>query len=137
MQILDYDVLSEPETVAYPHVAFPIAAWFWKKNAYPVTKNSTVENPTDLNKLTDGSFLSFTQLTHSLTNHISSLKERAIINEAILKRIGFSPLIRGQSDPSDVYCPNSNPNGDPGYAVPICLIDLKVSQDNTLHHDFD
>lgn len=124
---LPYDVFLEPERVAYPSVAFPLAAWFWQSNAYPVTRaNEPVTKPTDLNQLADGSFLGFTQITHALTNQLSSLKERAALNEDILQEIGFAPLARGSGDQCTLK------NGQQGRAVPICLLDFKVRSRQTL-----
>ena len=126
---LPYDVFMEPEAVAFPSVAFPLAAWFWNSNAYPVTRaNMPVTEPTDLNQLADGSFMGFTQITHALTNQLSSLKERAALNEDILQEIGFAPLTRGSGD----QCKLTG-GGREGRAVPICLLDFKVSSSDTTH----
>jgi hypothetical protein len=124
---LPHDVYAQPETVAYPSVAFPLAAWFWNSNAYPVTRaDEPVTSPTDLNQLADGSFMGFTQITHALTDKLSSLKERAAFNEDILQEIGFAPLVRGSGDNCTLK------NGQKGRAVPICLLDFKVSSRQTL-----
>jgi hypothetical protein len=53
---LPYNLIKEPETAAYPSIAFKIAGWFWKENAY-VIKGATIANKGSLNQLADGKFL--------------------------------------------------------------------------------
>lgn len=115
-----FNIYTEPERVSFPSVALKTAAWYWTKNAYAVT-NKTSPVQTNLNSLADGTFLGFTQLTHSLTSNIRSFKKRAILNEKILYKFDAAPMKRGEG----VNCTLSD--GTPGYAVPICLADLKRS----------
>ncbi len=105
--------------MSFPSIAFKTAAWFWTQNAY-VVKDTSPAKVTNLNEMADGTFLGFTQLTHSLTTRVKSLKERALINELILKEFSeTSALKRGEG----IAC-NLN-DGTRGYAVPICLIDFR------------
>ncbi len=70
--------------------------------------------------MADGTFLGFTQLTHSITVRLKSLKERALINELILKEFSeTSSLKRGEG----ISCKLND--GTEGYAVPICLYDFR------------
>ena len=95
MTELRYNIHNRPWTVSYPSIALKVAAWFWRENAYAVL-DLAPSKKTNLNELCDGTYLSFTQLTHSLTNHIKALKERAIINENTLEAFKQSAMKRGQ-----------------------------------------
>ena len=97
-----------------------MAGWFWRENAY-VIKDANIAKKSSLNQLADGTFLSFTHLTHSLTSNLQSLKERALINEKILAELNYPTMKRGQG----VDCEMAD--GEIGYAVPICLLDHKRS----------
>ncbi len=74
-----------------------------------------------MNKLADGTFLNYAQLTYSLTNNLLNLQKRAIINENAIKEMKEIPMKRGQG----IEC--SLKSGEKGYAVPICLLSFKKS----------
>jgi len=120
----DNNLLQYPEYAVFPSKAFKIAAWFWKSNAY-VVNSTSISKKESLNNLVDGTFFNFTMLTHSLTNNLQSLNQRAGLNDLILKYLNYNNLKRGQgiqcTDESD-----SN-NNETGFAVPICLSDFKKS----------
>ncbi len=107
---------------AFPSNAFKLAAWFWKQNAY-VIKSLNPAKKESLNNLVDSSFFSYTMLTHSLTNNLQSLKQRANLNEQILNMLNSSnKMKRGQG----IGCSFKNGNRNlSGLAVPICLADFK------------
>ena len=70
---LGFDIVSRPETTAYPSVAFRTAAWFWKQNAY-IIKDTTLAFKSTLNQLADGNFLIiFLITTYKLPIVIGSL----------------------------------------------------------------
>ena len=53
---LKFNILEEPEKVAFPSVAFKVASWFWKNNAY-VIKSADKAKKSNLNELADGTFI--------------------------------------------------------------------------------
>ena len=112
-----FDVFSEPERVSFPSVAFKTAAWYWLENAY-VIKDKVYNGTTNLNEFADGTFISFTQLTHSLTKNVKSLPTRALINERILSKFKIS-MRRGDGIPCQLS------DNTTGFAVPICLLTFK------------
>ncbi len=116
--LIRFNIFNEPDKASLPSIAFKIAAWFWRENAF-VIKGTEKARKSSLNELADGTFLSFAQLTYSLSNKIKSLKDRAIINEKILSELRHTSMKRGQG----VECELSDQQK--GYAVPICLIDFK------------
>ncbi|CAF0704553.1 unnamed protein product [Brachionus calyciflorus] len=111
---LGVNIITNPERVAFPSVAFRIAAWFWSKNAYVITTNDAAKKG-DLGLLADGTYHNFTLLTYSLTNNLQKLRERADIYEAIIRENGYGTLKRGLG----VMCEIGEKTG---YAVPICLV---------------
>ena len=112
---LNLDFYTYPEFAAFPSYAFKLGAWFWTQNAFVVTSpNLAIKE--SLNKLVDGTFFNFSMLTHSLTNNLQSLKQRANLNELILREINNLTLKRGQG----IVCSDGEA-GEKGYAVPICL----------------
>lgn len=116
--LIRFNIYNEPDKTVFPSIAFKVAAWFWRENAYVI--NSTEKaRKSSLNQLADGTFVSFVQLTHSLTNKISSLKERAVLNERILDQFKRGAMKRGHG----VTCELKDKSV--GYAVPICLLDFK------------
>jgi len=118
---LPFDIYNEPERVSFPSIAFKTAAWFWVKNAFAVRKNDSNEGVTNLNDMADGTFLGFTQLTHSITPRISDLKKRALVYEKALNELSSnkSSIRRGEG----IECKLDD--GTTGYAVPICLLDFR------------
>ena len=90
-----FNILKNPETVAYPSIAFKVAAWFWRENAYVIKKVGKAEKG-NLNELCDGTFINFAHLTHALTSNLNSLKERASINDKVLKELEYTTMKRGQ-----------------------------------------
>ena len=98
-----------------------MAAWFWTENAYVIVDtNEAFKN--GLNRLADGTFISYTTLTHAITINIKSLKERAKYNEDILKQFEYVSMKRGEG----VEC-IFRTTEKTGRAIPICLIDFKKS----------
>ena len=118
---MPFDIYAEPERVSFPSVAFKTAAWFWVKNAFVVRTNDSNEGVTNLNDMADGTFLGFTQLTHSITSRIFDLKKRALIHEKALNELSSnkSSIRRGEG----IECKLND--GTPGFAVPICLFDFR------------
>jgi hypothetical protein len=114
----DFDLLKYPERAAFPSVAFKLGSWFWNENAFIITSNG-VSSRGNLNDLVDGTFHNFSLLTHSLTNDLQKLKERAIINDLILNELEKPAMKRGQG----IECEISGYGK--GFAVPICLTDFK------------
>jgi hypothetical protein len=112
---LGFDLMLSPERVAFPSVAFHVAVWVWK-NSF-ILKSKDEPQRGNLNELTDGTFHSFTQLTHSLTNNIQSLVDRAKLNDLILGELKYPSLKRGQGIDCEL-------ESEKGYAVPICLLDF-------------
>ncbi len=102
-----------------PSVAFKVAAWFWTENAYVIVDNNQAFKNT-LNRLADGTFVSFTQLTHAITTNIRSLKERAKYNDEILEQFEYVSMKRGQG----VECILRSTERT-GHAIPVCLLDFK------------
>ena len=96
-----------------------MATWFWTENAFIIRSNQS-STKGSLNELADGTYHNFTLLTHSLTNDLGKLKERATINEIILNEMKYTSMKRGQG----VRC-NIVSEKEAGYAVPICLLDFK------------
>jgi predicted chitinase len=90
-----YDLVSNPERVAFPSIAFKVGAWFWDKNAY-VIKSDKPAIKESLSILADGTFLNFTHMTHSLTNNLNSLAQRANVNDLIIKELNQTNIKRGQ-----------------------------------------
>ncbi len=122
---LNINLIQYPEYAVFPSNAFKIAAWFWKSNAY-VVKSTSISKKESLNNLVDGTFFNFTMLTHSLTNNLQSLKQRAELNDLILKELNYNALKRGQG----IKCTDESDGGksnETGFAVPICLSDFKKS----------
>ena len=115
---LGLSILTNPGIVAFPSVAFKVAGWFWRENAY-VIKEAKEAEKSSLNELADGTFLGFTHLTHSLTTNLKSLKERALLNDKILVELKHPSIKRGQGVTCDLT------SGEVGFAVPICLLDHK------------
>ena len=91
--------------------------FIWRENSYIIKSDQPAEKG-DLNDLVDGTFLNFTLLTHSLTNDLSKLKERASFNDLVLNELDYPPLKRGNG----IECKF---NSEVGMAVPICLDDFK------------
>ena len=96
-----------------------MASWFWTENAYVIKGNLTSKKG-NLNDLADGTFNSFTLLTHSLSNDLTKLKDRATLNEKILEELNYMKMKRGQG----IECQYNNKIG---FAVPICMTDFKRS----------
>jgi predicted chitinase len=122
---LNNNLIQYPELAVFPSNAFKIAAWFWKSNAF-VVKSNSISKKESLNNLVDGTFFNFTMLTHSLTNNLQSLKQRAELNDLILKELNYNALKRGQG----IQCTDESDGGksnETGFAVPICLSDFKKS----------
>ena len=111
-------MIKNPEWAAFPSVAFKLASWFWNENAF-IILNEKPALKGNLNTLVDGTFLNFSLLTHSLTNDLQKLKERATINDLILSELEQPTMKRGQGIECEVQG-----NGK-GFAVPICLTDFK------------
>jgi uncharacterized protein YegL len=116
---LGWDIVENPERAAFPSVAFKLAAWFWRENAYVIKTNQRAEKG-NLNELVDGTFHNFTLLTHSLTNNLQNLKDRANFNDEVLKELKTSSLKRGQG----VGCEISSRQG---VAVPMCTLEFQKS----------
>ena len=112
---MKFNVLEQPDKVSYPSIAFKVAAWFWRENAY-VIKSKSPAAKANLNELADGTFLRFTHLTHSLTTNVNSVVARVQINDMVLKEFRLA-LKRGQG----VTCETSMG----GYAVPICTANFQ------------
>lgn len=113
--------MEQPDKVSLPSIAFKIAAWFWTENAYVIVDTNEAYK-SSLNRLADGTFLSFTQLTHSITTNIKSLKERAKYNEEILEQFEYVSMKRGQGVECILHSTELI-----GHAIPVCLIDFKRS----------
>ncbi len=113
---LNIDLMTNPEKVALPSVAFKVAVWIWKNSYLIKSKKSPIRG--SLNELIDGTFHNFTLLTHSLTDNIQSLIDRANFNDRILSELRFATIKRGRG----VEC---SVNEEKGYAVPVCLLDFK------------
>ena len=125
LNLSNNNLIQYPEYAVFPSNAFKIAAWFWKSNAF-VVKSTSISKKESLNNLVDGTFFNFTMLTHSLTNNIQSLKQRAELNDLILKELNYNALKRGQG----IQCTDESDGGksnETGFAVPICLSDFKKS----------
>lgn len=112
--------MEMPEKTAFPSVAFKVASWFWKENAFVIKDNSRALK-SNLNELADGTFLGFTHLTHALTTNIKSVVERVQINDQILNEFQLG-LKRGQGVDCTV---GSSSSEQTGYAVPICLANFQ------------
>lgn len=110
------NLVLRPEYAAFPSYAFKIAAWFWTSNAY-VVQSTSLSRKESLNILADGTFFNYTMLTNSLTNNLQSLKQRADINDLILKELSYSTLKRGQG----ILCSRGENQNETGFAIPICL----------------
>ena len=110
-----------PEIAAFPSVAFQMASWFWTENAYIIKGNLTAKKG-NLNDLADGTFHGFTLLTHSLTNDLSKLKERATLNERILEDLNYIQMKRGNGIECTI---GGDINKEIGFSVPICMTDFK------------
>jgi uncharacterized protein YegL len=117
---LKIDLLNEPELAAFPSNAFKIAAWIWNENI-PILKTNQTPSKGDANQLADGTFMSFTSLTHALTTDLSELKERANFIDSVLLELNYPPLKRGNG----ISCSLGQDGQDTGYAVPVCLLDFK------------
>ena len=102
-----------------PSVGFKIATWIWTKNSYVITENKPAKKG-NLNDLADGTFHNFTLITHSLTQNIQYLKDRANRYEEIVRILKCSSIKRGRG----IECEFGSKIG---IAVPICLIDYKRS----------
>ncbi len=102
-----------------PSIAFKVAAWFWTENAYVIVDSNEAFKQS-LNRLADGTFVSFTQLTHAITTNIRSLKERAKYNDDILEQFEYVSMKRGQG----VECILRSTERT-GRAIPVCLLDFK------------
>lgn len=90
------NLLSRPEDVVYPSVAFRVAAWFWANNAY-VIKDNTQSSKDSLNTLADGTFHNYALLTYSLTPNLQKLKSRTQIYEQISQALNHTDVFqRGQ-----------------------------------------
>jgi len=116
---LKLNLVNNPELGAFPSIAFKLASWFWNENAFIIKGNQTAKKGS-LNELADGTFLSFTHLTHSLTNDLTKLKDRATLNEKILEEFKFLSMKRGQG----IEC-TIGINKTVGYSVPVCMADFK------------
>jgi predicted chitinase len=116
---LKLNLINFPELGAFPSKAFQLAAWFWTENAFIIRGNQTAKKG-NLNELADGTFHSFTLLTHSLTNDLTKLKDRATLNEKILMELNFISMKRGQG----IDC-TIGVNKTVGFSVPICMADFK------------
>jgi hypothetical protein len=104
-----YDLVSYPERVAFPSIAFKIAAWFWNENAYVIKKNGPAIKES-LSLLADGTFVNYVHLTHALTNNLNSLTQRSYVNDRIISALSTTSIKRGQG----VKCLIEN---EEGYAV--------------------
>jgi predicted chitinase len=113
---LGFDLMQSPERVAFPSVAFKVAAWVWK-HSY-LLESTEAPKRGDLNEFIDGTFHSFTLLTHSLTDNIQSLIDRAKLNDLILNELRYPSMKRGQG----IECELDSK--EKGYAVPMCLLDF-------------
>ncbi len=102
-----------------PSIAFKVAAWFWTENAEVIVDTNEAYK-SSLNRLADGTFLSFIQLTHSITTSIKNLKERAKYNEDILEKFEYVSMKRGQGVECILHSTELT-----GQAIPVCLIDFK------------
>ncbi|RNA15112.1 collagen alpha-1(XII) chain-like [Brachionus plicatilis] len=111
---LRVDIVKNPEKVAFPSIAFRIAAWFWRQNAFVITTNAPAKK-NDLGMLADGTYHNFTLLTYSLTNNLQKLKDRTELYESIIKNAGYGSIKRGFG----VVCEIGS---NTGYSVPICLV---------------
>lgn len=111
-------MIKNPERAVFPSKAFKLGSWFWNENAFIITSND-VSSKGNLNDLVDGTFHNFSLLTHSLTNDLQKLKERAIFNDLVLNELEKPAMKRGQGVECDVS------GHGKGYAVPICLTDFK------------
>jgi len=116
---LKLNLINYPELGAFPSIAFKLAAWFWTENAFIIRGNQTARKG-NLNDLADGTFHSFTHLTHSLTNDLTKLKDRAVLNDKILEELNFLSMKRGQG----IEC-TIGANKTVGFSVPICMADFK------------
>jgi collagen type VI alpha len=114
---LNINLVNEPEKAAFPSYAFKIGAWIWSENI-PILKTNQTALKGDANQLADGTFHSFTLLTHALTTDLSELKERANFLDFVLLELNYPSLKRGNG----ISC---NIGQDDGYAVPVCLLDFK------------
>ena len=111
-------MVQNPEKAAFPSLAFKIAAWFWTKNAFIIlSKEKALRG--SLNVLVDGTFHNFTLLTHSLTNNLQKLIDRANFNDLVLAELDRPAMKRG----SGVIC--EIPGAGAGVAVPVCMDGFK------------
>lgn len=110
-------MIARPEQAAFPSIAFRLATWFWRENAYVILTDDRAFKG-DLSQLVDGTFVNFTHLTHALTNNLQSLKDRAEFNDRVLVELKQTSMKRGQG----IECSIGD---ERGYAVPICLIDFQ------------
>ncbi|CAF0713246.1 unnamed protein product [Brachionus calyciflorus] len=111
---LGLGLINSPEKAAFPSVAFKIAAWYWKNNSdiYDLSSNKTKKG--SFNDIIDGTYLSFSLLTNSLTSDSKKFLKRLEINDMILSELNFRPLKKSRG----LGCML---NGKQGYNVPICL----------------
>lgn len=107
-------MVQNPERVAFPSIAFQVASWFWRQNAYVITENAAAKKD-DLGILADGTYHNFTLLTYSLTSNLQKLKDRTELYEAIIRDAGYGSIKRGFGVECEI-----GPNI--GYSVPICLV---------------
>ena len=112
------DIYNYPEFAAFPSYAFKLGAWFWTNNSFVVTSTNLAQKAS-LNILVDGTFFNYSMLTHSLTSNLQSLKQRANLNEFILREINNLTLKRGQGISCNIS--NDGDESEMGYAVPVCL----------------
>lgn len=111
-------MVSQPERAAFPSVAFKLAAWFWKENAF-VPSTNQVSKRGNLNQLATGYYHDYVQLTHSISNKLRSLRERAYLNDEILDELKADKMQRGRG----ISCQLSGRGT--GFTVPLCLNDFK------------
>jgi hypothetical protein len=108
-------LLKNPEKAAFPSVAFKLAAWYWRENAYVIKSNEKASKG-DLSELVDGTYLKFSLLTHSLSNNLQQLKWRAELYEKCLDELTVKvpTMKRGQG----IECEIGN---EKGYSAPFCF----------------
>ena len=111
--------MKNPENVAFPSIAFKIAAWFWRASPLILTYNM-ISPPRSFSELSDGTFLNFVFITNFLTSSLHDLKERALINEITLAELNSPTITKGEGITCQI-------DGEQGLALPICLLDFKRS----------
>lgn len=110
------DLVTDPESAAFPHTAFKIASWFWNENAY-IILNSGKAVKGSLSSLVDGTLHNFTILSHSLTNNLEFLNQRTKLYAKAVDELNCDKIKRGRGIDCEI-------GKEKGYAVPICFSDF-------------